>query len=99
MARFQQTLRRLATGDEAFVQDEAGLGLYRAGTSAPDPRTAAFASFGVGPLQHAGLSLSAIFGGTALVAAALAVLSFVVSPVRPGLRHGRVTNNVVSRAP
>ena len=57
------------------------------------------AAFGVGPLQHAGLSLSAIFGGTAIVAAALAVLSFVVSPVRPGLRHGRVTNNVVSRAP
>ena len=31
MARFQQTLRRLARGDEAFVQDEAGLGLDRAG--------------------------------------------------------------------
>ena len=57
------------------------------------------AAFGVGPLQHAGLSLSAIFGGTALVAAALAGLSFVVSPVRPGLRHGQATTNVVSRAP
>ena len=57
------------------------------------------AAFGVGPLQHAGLSLSAIFGGTAIVAAALAVLSFVVSPVRPGLRHGQATTNVVSRAP
>ncbi len=42
------------------------------------------AAFGVGPLQHAGLSLSAIFGGTAIVAAALAMLSFVVSPVRRG---------------
>ena len=41
MARFQQTLRRLAMGDEAFVQDEAGFGLDRAGTSAPHPRTAA----------------------------------------------------------
>lgn len=48
------------------------------------------AAFGVGPLQHAGLSLPEIFGGTALVAAALAVLSFLVSPVRSGLRHGRV---------
>jgi fucose permease len=41
------------------------------------------AAFGVGPLQKAGLSLSAIFGFTAIVAAALAVLSFVVDPVRP----------------
>ena len=31
MARFQQTLRRLAMGDQAFVQDEAELGLDRAG--------------------------------------------------------------------
>ena len=41
-----------------------------------------------GPCKHAGLSLSAIFGGTAIVAAALAVLSFVVSPIRPA-RHSR----------
>ncbi len=41
MARFQQTLRRLAMGDEAFVRDEAGFGFDRAGTSAPHPRTAA----------------------------------------------------------
>jgi fucose permease len=40
------------------------------------------AAFGVGPLQHAGLSLSAIFGGTAAVAVLLVVLSFVVSPPR-----------------
>ncbi len=46
MARFHQTLRRLAMGDEAFVQDEAGLGLDRAGTSAPDPRTAALLRLG-----------------------------------------------------
>ena len=38
------------------------------------------AAFGVGPLQHAGLSLSAIFGGTAFVAAALAVLSLSFPP-------------------
>ncbi len=37
------------------------------------------AAFGVGPLQRAGVSLPAIFGGTALVAAALAILSFAVA--------------------
>ena len=57
------------------------------------------AAFGVGPLQHAELSLSAISGGTAIVAAALAVLSFVVSPVRPGLRLGLATTHVRFRSP
>ena len=46
MARFQQTLRRLAMGDKAFVQDEAELGLDRAGTSAPHSRTAALLRLG-----------------------------------------------------
>ena len=41
MARFRETLRRLAMIDEGFVVDEAGLGLGVAGTSALDPRTAA----------------------------------------------------------
>jgi fucose permease len=41
------------------------------------------AAFGVGPLQDAGLSLSAIFGGTAIVAAALAVLAVAVVRRRP----------------
>jgi fucose permease len=40
------------------------------------------AAFGVGPLQKAGLSLPAIFGCTAVVAAALGLLSFIVVPVR-----------------
>ena len=38
--RFQETLRRLAMIDEGFVEDQAGLGLGLAGTSALDPRTA-----------------------------------------------------------
>ena len=42
------------------------------------------AAFGVGPLQQAGLSLSAIFGGTAFVAAALAAVSFAITPARSG---------------
>ena len=40
-ARFQETLRRLAMIDEGFVEDQAGLGLGPAGTSALDPKTAA----------------------------------------------------------
>ncbi len=44
------------------------------------------AAFGVGPLQKAGLSLSAIFGLTAVVAGLMALLSFTVAPAR---RRGR----------
>jgi MFS family permease len=40
------------------------------------------AAFGVGPLQKAGLSLSAIFGVTAIVAAVMGLLSFIVAPAR-----------------
>jgi hypothetical protein len=35
-------------------------------------------AFGTGPLQNAGISLSAIFSSTAVVAAVLAGLSFLV---------------------
>jgi fucose permease len=41
------------------------------------------AAFGVGPLQRAGLSLSAIFGVTAIAAALMGALSFVVAHGRP----------------
>ena len=41
MARFQETLRRLAMIDEGFVEDEVGLGLGPAAASALDPKTAA----------------------------------------------------------
>jgi alkylhydroperoxidase/carboxymuconolactone decarboxylase family protein YurZ len=41
MVRFQDTLRRLAMIDEAFVADEAGLGLGQVKTSALDARTTA----------------------------------------------------------
>jgi cyanate permease len=40
------------------------------------------AAFGVGPLQDAGISLSAIFGFTAVIALAMAVMSFLVGPRR-----------------
>ena len=41
------------------------------------------AAFGVGPLQGAGVSLPAIFGFTACIAAAMALLSFFVTHRRP----------------
>ena len=41
------------------------------------------AAFGVGPLQDAGISLSAIFGFTACIATAMARLSFFVAHRRP----------------
>ena len=40
VARFQETLRRLAMIDEGFIRDEAGLALGSAATSALDPKTA-----------------------------------------------------------
>jgi len=40
------------------------------------------AAFGAAPLQHAGVSLSAIFGFTAIIAGAMALLSFFVVPRR-----------------
>ena len=45
--RFQETLRRLAMIDEAFVEDEAGLGVGLVKTSALDPKTAALLQVGV----------------------------------------------------
>ena len=44
--RFQETLRRLAMIDEAFVQDQAGLRLGLVGTQALDPKTAALLQLG-----------------------------------------------------
>ena len=44
--RFQETLRRLAMIDEAFVEGQAGLGLGLAGTPALDPKTAALLQLG-----------------------------------------------------
>ena len=44
--RFQETLRGLAMIDEAFVQEQAGLGLGLAGISALDPKTVALLRVG-----------------------------------------------------
>jgi len=45
--RFQEMLRRLATIDEGFVEDQAGLGLGLVGISALDPKTAALLQIAV----------------------------------------------------
>jgi 4-carboxymuconolactone decarboxylase len=45
--RFQETLRRLAMIDEGFVEDQAGLGVGVAATSALDPKTATLVQVGV----------------------------------------------------
>jgi 4-carboxymuconolactone decarboxylase len=46
MARFQETLRRLAMIDESFVEDDAGLGLGQVAASALDPKTVALLRVG-----------------------------------------------------
>ena len=46
MARFHETLRRLAMIDESFVEGEVGLRLDLAEKSALDPRTAALLQVG-----------------------------------------------------
>jgi 4-carboxymuconolactone decarboxylase len=45
-AKFQETLRRLAMIDEAFVEDQARLALDPPSTSALDPKTAALLRVG-----------------------------------------------------
>ena len=45
-ARFHETLRRLAMIDEGFVEDQAGLRLDPAFTSALDPKTSALLRVG-----------------------------------------------------
>ena len=45
-ARFQETLRKLAMIDEGFVEDEAGLTLGSAATSALDPKIASLLQVG-----------------------------------------------------
>lgn len=56
------------------------------------------AAFGVGPLTAAGLSLSAVFRGTAIVAAVLAGLSLLVVPRRRAARGSEDGDRVDRRA-
>jgi 4-carboxymuconolactone decarboxylase len=84
-ARFHETLRRLAMIDEGFVQDEAGLGLDPAGTSALDPRTAALLQLGVSVAIGASAICLEWSAGRALAAGAtedeIADVLLVIAPV------------------
>jgi alkylhydroperoxidase/carboxymuconolactone decarboxylase family protein YurZ len=58
MVSFQETLRRLAMIDEAFVEGQTGLGLGLAGTPILDPKTAALLQLGASVASGAtGMSL------------------------------------------
>ena len=54
---------------------------------------------GVGPLQHAGVSLSAIFGFTACVATGMGVLSFFVARGRPAPGMAAAQHNAHAAGP
>ena len=84
-ARFQETLRRLAMIDEGFVEDEAGLALGLAGTSALDPKTAALLQLGVSAAIGSSAMCLEWSTGRALAAGAtedeIADVLLVIAPV------------------
>ncbi len=85
MARFQETLRRLAMIDEGFVEDQAGLGLGLAGISALDPKTAALLQVGVSAALGSPAVCLEWSAGRALAAGAsedeIADVLLVIAPV------------------
>ncbi len=91
MARFQETLRRLAMIDEGFVIDQAGLGLGPAGASALDPRTAALlrvaASVAIG---SSGVCLEWSAGRALAVGATEDEIADVLLAIAPVAGLGRV---------
>lgn len=90
-ARFQETLRRLAMIDEAFVEDQAGMILDPPGTSL-DPKTAALLRVGAAIAAGAsavGLEWSA---GRALAAGASEdEISDVLLAIAPVAGLGRIS--------
>jgi alkylhydroperoxidase/carboxymuconolactone decarboxylase family protein YurZ len=83
--RFQETLRRLAMIDEGFVQDEAGLGLDPAATSALDSKTAALLQVAVSVAIGSSAVCLEWSAGRALAAGAsedeIADVLLVIAPV------------------
>ena len=95
-ARFQETLRRLAMIDTRFVEDEAGLGLGLAGTSALDARTAALLQVGASVAIGSSASCLEWSAGRALAAGATEdEIADVLLAIAPVAGLGRV----VSAAP
>ena len=96
MARFQETLRRLAMIDTRFVEDEAGLGLGLAGTSALDARTMALLQVGASVAIGSSASCLEWSAGRALAAGATEdEIADVLVAITPVAGIGRV----VSAAP
>ncbi len=83
--RSQETLRRLAMIDEGFVEDQAGLGLGLAGTSALDPKTAALLQVGVSVALGSPAVCLELCAGRALAAGAsedeIADVLLAIAPV------------------
>ena len=83
--RFQETLRKLAMIDESFVEDQAGLGLGLAWSSALHPKTVALLQLGASVATGAPPVCVAWSTGRALAAGAtgeeIADALLVIAPV------------------
>ena len=89
--RFQETLRKLAMIDEGFVEDEAGLALGLAGTSALDPKTAALLQLGVSvAIGSPGVSLEWSSGRALAAGATEGEIADVLLVIAPVVGLGRV---------
>ena len=93
MARFEETLRRLAVFDEGFVK--AGFGLDLARTSALDPRTAALLQLGVSVATGSSAVCLEWSAGRALAAGASKdEIADVLLAIAPVAGMGRVVSAV-----
>jgi len=93
MARFQETLRRLAIFDEGFVK--AGFGLDLARTSALDPKTAALLQLGVSVATGSSPVCVEWSAGRALAAGATKdEIADVLLAIAPVAGMGRVVSAV-----
>ena len=91
MARFQETLRRLATIDEGFVLGQVGPGLGLAWISVPDPKTAALRQVGVSAaLGSPAICLESSVGLALTVGASQEELADVLLAIAPVAGLGRV---------
>ena len=85
-ARYKETLRRLAMIDEAFVEDEAGLGLALARTQNLEPKTAALLQLGALVASGSPALCLEWRAGRALAAPRLRTRSPMYCGARPGDR-------------
>jgi alkylhydroperoxidase/carboxymuconolactone decarboxylase family protein YurZ len=95
IVRFQKILRRLAIIDEAFVADQAGLGLGMPGSRCLDPKTAALVRVGaLVAVGSPGVCLE--WGATQALAAGATEdeITGVLLAIAPVAGLGRVTGAV-----